>query len=196
MLPAASAATAFGPLNSAFAACEPSPAYPATPLPATVEIVPLTETFRTRLPPNSVTYRLPAASKAKPNGAFNCALAAAPPSPVDPAVPVPAKVVIVPVDATLRTRLLALSAIYTFPSLSTATPSGAFSCATGPLPASPPNPAEPLPAMVEIVPFTAAFRTTLLAESETYTLPSTATATPCGRFICALFACPPSPEKL
>ena len=166
MLPDASTATALGPLNSAFTASEPSPAYPPMPLPATVEIVPpLTGTLRTRLPLNSVIYRLPAASRVKPNGAFNAALAAGPPSPEDPAVPLPAKVEIAPADVTLRTRLLALSAIYTLPAESTATPSGALSCAAVPTPPSPPNPSEPLPAIVEIVPFGATLRTTLLSES-------------------------------
>ena len=66
-------------------------------------MVPPLVTLRTRLPPNSAMYRLPAASTATPNGVLSCAPPAALPSPPKPAVPLPAAVLMVPFVATLRT---------------------------------------------------------------------------------------------
>src|SRR6476619_2950246 len=60
-----------------------------------VEILPLVSTLRIRLLKESATYKLPAASNATPAGNFNCAAVAAPPSPANPAEPVPATVLIV-----------------------------------------------------------------------------------------------------
>ena len=55
-------------------------------------------------------------STATPHGPFNVADVAAPSSPLDDAVPVPAMVVMMPVDTvTMRIRLLPLSAMYTLP---------------------------------------------------------------------------------
>lgn len=55
-------------------------------------------------------------SRAIPIGLYNVAEVAAPPSPVKLAVPVPAIVVIIPVDTvTLRTRLFNWSETYTLP---------------------------------------------------------------------------------
>ena len=46
-------------------------------------------------------YTLPDESNATPHGFFNNALVAAPPSPLLPALPVPAIVVIIPVDTVI-----------------------------------------------------------------------------------------------
>ena len=46
-----------------------------------------------------------------PLGALNCALVAGPPSPVYPALPFPATVVMVPLVETCRTLLVPVSAI-------------------------------------------------------------------------------------
>src|SRR4029079_2842011 len=66
-------------------------------------------------------YRLPARSTATPAGKLSIALVAGPPSPLNPAVPVPATVVTTPLASTLRTGWAPASAICTAPSLSTAT---------------------------------------------------------------------------
>ncbi len=64
-------------------------------------------------------------SRAIPIGLYNVADVASPPSPLKLPVPVPAIVVMTPVDAViLRTRLLYWSQMYTFPEESTATPCG------------------------------------------------------------------------
>src|SRR5208282_462593 len=88
------------------------------------------------------------------NGLDSSALTAEPPSPLNPAVPVPATVWIVRLATpTSRIRLLPESAMKMFPDPSTKTPSGKFSCA---LVAGPPSPqdvvedghATPVPATV------------------------------------------------
>ena len=82
-------------------------------------------TFLIRLPLASVMYKLPALSKRAAAGPLIVAEVAADPSPVDEAVPVPAMVVITPVEAsTLRTRLLSTSHMYTLSALSSTTPWG------------------------------------------------------------------------
>ena len=53
----------------------------SVPLPATVVIIPLVPTLRMRLLHVSAMNRLPVASTATPEGPFNSALVAAPPSP-------------------------------------------------------------------------------------------------------------------
>jgi hypothetical protein len=82
-------------------------------------------------------YMLPLASNAMPAGMSNFADVAAPPSPENPAAPVPATVEIVPPVVTLRTRLLLLSAMYRLPLLSNARPHGRFSFAYVAAPPSP-----------------------------------------------------------
>src|ERR1035441_4104970 len=72
----------------------------AETFPATVVITP-PETLRARELRTSAMYRLPAESTARPHGWFNSALMAGPLSPLNPAVPLPAVVVITPLD-TLR----------------------------------------------------------------------------------------------
>ncbi len=64
-----------------------------------------TVTFRMRLLPCSAMYTLPDVSNATPKGWFNVADVANPVSPLKPEVPVPAIVVMIPVDTViLRTR--------------------------------------------------------------------------------------------
>src|SRR5579871_6429065 len=96
-LPAASTAISLGPLIDTAVATLPSDAYPATPFPATVVIVPVAASILRILgKAASAMYRLPAASTAVPEGPFISAAVAEPPSPVYPAVPLPAYVVMVP----------------------------------------------------------------------------------------------------
>src|ERR1039457_6435691 len=121
-LPAESAATPPGPANWALVAGPLSPLKPSVPLPATVVITPF-ETLRTREFQASAMYRLPAASTATPEGQYNWARVAGPLSPLKPAVPLPATVVITPFE-TLRMRWLYWSAMYRSPAESTATPAG------------------------------------------------------------------------
>ena len=71
----------------------PSPENPATPVPATVVMVPF-RTMRMQLLLESAIYTAPDDATATPCGKFSVALVAGPPSPENPARPVPAKVVI------------------------------------------------------------------------------------------------------
>ena len=86
-------------------------------------IIPL-ETLRTSSLLLSLIRRLPKESAATPEGLNNSTLAAGP-SPLKPASPFPATVVITPLE-TLRIRLLPVSAMYKLPAESTATPVGPF----------------------------------------------------------------------
>ena len=90
--PEASTATPNGWFNSALVAAPLSPLKPALPVPATTVITPLF-TLRTQLFKVSAMYRLPAESRATPEGLFNGELAAEPFAPLKPAVPVPATTV-------------------------------------------------------------------------------------------------------
>src|SRR5437016_802664 len=98
-------------------------------------MTPPADTFRIRLLKVSAIKRFPEASTATPIGRFNAAEAAGPLSPENPAVPLPANVMITPDADTFRIRLLPLSAMKRFPEASTATPFGLFSAAevAGPL---------------------------------------------------------------
>jgi hypothetical protein len=69
-------------------------------------------------------YRFPAASITAPVGKLSCAVTAEPPSPENPAVPLPATVVAVPPGTTFKMRLSKVSAIYRAPAASTARPDG------------------------------------------------------------------------
>ena len=104
--PSVSSASASGVSNVAAVAGPPSPLNPVAPVPAIVVIVPVVAaTKRMRFPPVSATYRLPAPSTATPCGECSRAAVAGPPSPVEPDVPLPATVVMMPVPtATLRMR--------------------------------------------------------------------------------------------
>ncbi len=109
--PSASAFTLTAVFSSAAVAASPSPLYPATPVPAMVVIIPLAATLRILLLLTSAISIIPEASIFIPIGPLNCADVAAPPSPPDPATPVPAKVVIMPFLSTFLTRLFPLSPI-------------------------------------------------------------------------------------
>jgi len=69
-----------------------SPEAPATPVPATVEIVPDGFTLRMAWLAVSAIKRLPAESVAQALGVFSCAKRAAPSSPAPPLDPLPAAV--------------------------------------------------------------------------------------------------------
>ncbi len=148
-LPAGSVTTSFAWRSPALAANPPSPPLPP---PATVVMMPLAATRRTRLLPVSAMIRFPALSNVRRCGWLNSALVAGPPSPEDPAVPLPATVVMMPLLSILRIRLFRESAIYTLPAPSRATPIGRFRLAEVAGPPSPENPAVPVPAMVEMIP--------------------------------------------
>src|SRR5262249_2373489 len=74
----------------AFVAAPPSPLYPATPLPAMVEMIPAVVIFLTLLLRASAKTRFPAASVVIERGVLILAERAGPPSPLNPAIPVPA----------------------------------------------------------------------------------------------------------
>src|ERR1039457_3865884 len=193
-LPAPSTATSQGSNNSAEVAGPLSPLKPRVPLPATVLIVPAGVTFRIRLFIRSAMKRLPALSTATSLGWFSSAAVAGPPSPLKPAVPLPATVLIVPAAVTFRMRLLP-SAMKRLPALSTAMPAGWNSSAEVAGPPSPLKPAVPLPATVLIVPAAVTFRMRLLVSSAMKRLPALSTATPSGSRSSAEVAGPPSPLK-
>jgi hypothetical protein len=98
-LPALSTATLDG-VRIALVAGPPS-ASANVPPPATVVMIPLAETFRTRKLFVSAMNRLPAPSTATLHG-HSCALVAGPPSPEKPRVPLPATVVMIPSGETRR----------------------------------------------------------------------------------------------
>src|SRR6266705_3023330 len=179
-LPAASTATSLGADNDAEIARPPSPLNPSLSLPAIVLMIPAVSTLRIRLFPRSEMYTLPAASTATPLGSFNDAEVAGPPSPLNPSLPLPAIVVIVPAVSTLRIRRFPASAMYTLPAGSTATPLGSYNEAEVAGPPSPSNPCLPLPAMVLMIPAVLTLRIRLLPSSAMYTLPAGSTATPRG----------------
>ena len=81
--------------------------------------------LRTSLLPESATHRFPKMSKASARGAFSWAADAGPLSPVEPAVAVPAMVLITPAGVTMRMRLLEVSAMYQLPLESMTTLDGA-----------------------------------------------------------------------
>ena len=97
-----------------------------------------------------------------------------------PAVPVPATVVIVPSDPTLRTLWLNVSAMSKPLAWSTAMANGKASFAPVADPPSPLKPAEPSPATVEITPAVDTFRMRLLSVSAMKRLPVVSTATAWG----------------
>src|SRR6266480_2569349 len=118
----------------------------------------------------------PAGSTATAVGVLIHAFTANPPSPSAGQHPPPmlATSVRAPVTgSTFHTRLLLVSAMYTVPDASTATPSGLFS----------PD------AMVEISPVTAStFRTELLTESAMNRFPQTSSTAPYGLYKYAVVA--------
>src|SRR5579862_4836283 len=81
---------------------------------------------RTRLLSRSATAAMPLALTATSQGKPSCAAAALPPSPENPADPVPAATVNTPFDPNSSTCCNPVSATYTLPLTSTATPRGMF----------------------------------------------------------------------
>jgi hypothetical protein len=102
--PEASTATPPGPNNDAEVALPPSPEKPAVPLPATVVMMPLADTFWIRFA-RLAMKRFPEASTATPWGKYKDAEVAGPPSP-GALVPPPATVVMMPLADTFRIRSL------------------------------------------------------------------------------------------
>jgi len=98
----------------------------SAPVPATVVIVPAALTRRTTRLFVSAMRKPPSPVDATAVGPLIVAEVAGPLSPVYPAVPFPATVVITPAGETLRTRLL-------FPSAMSTLPSGIAATSVGPL---------------------------------------------------------------
>ena len=139
-------------------------------------------------------YRLSKLSTARPLGELSRAAVGTPPSPLKPAVPVPATVVIVPSASTLRTRWLLASAMYRLPLLSNTMSWGLSICAIVAGPPSPLKPALPgVPATVVITPAVSILRMAVFHESAMYRLPEASSAKPWGALIWAMAAGPPSP---
>jgi hypothetical protein len=88
----------------------PSPVDAAVPLPATV-VMTFAATWRMRLLVVSAMSRLVLEVTAIPLGPFRLASVAEPPSPANPAAPLPATVVIVAPASTRRMRLPPVSAM-------------------------------------------------------------------------------------
>src|SRR4029453_4796333 len=84
MSPASSTTTPQGESRRAAGAAPSSPDAPATPIPATVEIVPDVFTLRMEWLAVSAIKRLPAESVGQALGGFRCAKRGAPPSPGAP----------------------------------------------------------------------------------------------------------------
>src|ERR1017187_9527691 len=130
---------------------------------------------RTRLLPESATYKLPALSTARPIGPRSEALADGPPSPAKPpVVRPPAMVLIFPLVSTLRMTLL-LCEMKRLPAPSTPMPTGATPAEI----AGPPSPwlsGLPLPATVEMIPAVVYLRTRKFSESEIYRFPEASSA--------------------
>src|ERR1035438_437679 len=141
------------------------------PPPAIVAITP-PETLRIRR--ESAMKRSPGESSINFQGKPNSALVAGPASPLNPSVPFPATVVMIPSE-TLRTRRLPVSAMNKLPAESTATPQGLLNSALVAGPPSPVKPDVPFPATVLITPFET-LRMRLLKVSATYRLPIESTA--------------------
>src|SRR5207237_10324473 len=116
----------------------------AAPVPATVEMMPLADTFLTLFPWSSVMRNPPSGVATARSGALSFAEVAGPPSPhgfvgAAHGTPVPATVVMWPSGHTLRIRSFERSAIRNPPSRAGPTPVGWSRCAEAAGPPSPPN---------------------------------------------------------
>ena len=153
--------------------------------------------MRMRLLPVSAIHTSPDAPTATPKGFASAALVAGPSSPLKPATPFPATVLMTPVEAdTKRMRLLDLSAIHKSPDAPTATPVGPQSDALVAGPLSPLKPLVPFPATVQMSPEEAdTRRMRWLYVSAAHTSPEAPAATPEGLRSTALVAGPLSPLK-
>ena len=116
----------------------------------------LADTLRMRLLKYSAIKIFPDVSTTTPVGWKTAAVAAITSFWKGDFIPLPATVVMMPVLAdTFRMRLLPVSAIKTFPDLSTATSSGKFSGAVVAPTLSVSNPTSPVPASVVMMPLIA-----------------------------------------
>ena len=93
---------------------------PDVVLPANVVTTPAEVILRTQLFPPSATYTFPSESSITPRGNLKLALAPVPSANIGD--PLPAKVVTTPKGVILRITWLPVSATYTFPDESIATP--------------------------------------------------------------------------
>jgi hypothetical protein len=114
-LPEESSAMPRNPSNCAVNAGPESPPNEDPPPPAMVDMTPVEALTRRMRPfPVSAMIRLPCASTARLSGRSSAAAVAGPLSPPEPAVPLPATVVMMPDSASIRrTRWFAVSAIKT-----------------------------------------------------------------------------------
>src|SRR5262249_4324025 len=105
-------ATSAGLTRRALSAGVPLPTHhgPGRPVPAMVVMIPDGDTARIRLFPVSAKYSVPDRATVMPPGSFKTALAAGPPSPEKPALPVPAITANLPPGRTWRISLRPSSA--------------------------------------------------------------------------------------
>src|SRR5581483_8847442 len=130
---------------------------------------------------SSATSRLPVGSKRRSVVKSPIrALVDGPPSPVLPAMPVPASVDRIPELSTLRSLRFPLSEIYRLPLESTAIPCGELRNEEVAAAPSPLNLRRPFPAIVLTFPLVSTLRTRRLNKSITYRLPAASAATPLG----------------
>ena len=188
--PLGATATLLGALRLALVAAMPLPKLPATPLPASVVIVPAAETMRTRLSFESLMTKPPVGIGATLLGPFSLAAVAGPPSPqalvgVGQGTPVPATRVMTPVADTFRTLWPWSSVMRNPPPGSGTARSGPFSCAAVAAPPSPQAAAvlaqgAPVPATVVTTPVEVTMRMRLLERSAIRSPPNGRAATPVG----------------
>ena len=166
------------------------------PPPATSAVV-VAVRRRTQLRPVSATIRAPVVSTARPDGLESESAVGATAVLQVVVAPPPANRVTLPAVSTLRMQAAPVSAMYTLPAASTATPRGAFSRSAATGPAKVQALAAPVPpAKVEIVPSVATTRMRLLPESAMKTRPSGASKDWRGTSREAAVAAPPSPAKV
>jgi hypothetical protein len=157
-------------------------------------------TKRTTYTPKSEIKTFPLPSTATYLGVLSFAAVASPPSPELPDTPVPAIVVITPVDRfTMRTDGAAKPAMRRFPLLSSARPCGEeiFADVAGPSSPEYPDIPDAWPAKCEIMPVSSeSTRTRWFAVSEMYNSPrASSSARPEGAFSSAAVPAPPSPVR-
>ena len=171
---------------------------PEVPLPAKVVTTPSAVILRILGLPTSDTYILFNASIVMPWGKLKLAKIST--ESFDPCKPLPAKVVTTPLGVILRILWLPISATYTLPKASTASPLGLLKLAATPVPFV--EPLTPLPAKVVTIPVGVILRILLLYWSTTNTLPEASTATPEGPLklaaipVASVEPCKPLPAKV
>ena len=145
--------------------------------PAIVDTLPIGETMRMRLEPESATKRFPFAAKERCAGEEKEAEVPVPSASVAP--PLPAKVDTVPLGRMSLMRWLPVSLTYTFPLASTTTPLGEENEAVLPMPLEK-GALQPVPARVVTAPRGEILRMRWLPVSATYTTPAESTVRPEG----------------